>query len=110
MSQVDGFVVAFAREPGNSADEAPRILILLEELLTNLMKYGYRDRSEPGQVEIVLGLNGEFVDEGCVFDPLAEPVSDLGVPPETRPISGLGLHMLRSLTDEARYERRNEAT
>lgn len=36
MRQVDGFVAAFVKEEGIAADDAARILILLEELLTNL--------------------------------------------------------------------------
>jgi len=112
MRQVNGFVATFVRERG-IADEASRILILLEELLTNLMKYGYPDRAEPGQAEIVLALNGnrleiEFIDDGCAFDPFAEPAPNFDEPLETRQVGGLGLHILRSLTDEARYERRNE--
>ena len=113
IRHVDGFVATFVRERRIADDEASRILILLEELLTNLIKYGYPGRSEPGQAEIVLALNGsrleiEFIDDGCAFDPFAGPAPNLDGPPETRPIGGLGIHILRLLTDEARYERRNE--
>ena len=112
MPAVDGFVAAFVREHGIAADEASRILILLEELLTNLVKYGYPDRPECGRAEIVLALNGgrleiEFIDDGCAFDPFAVPPPNLEGPLETRTPGGLGLHILRSLTDEASYERRN---
>ena len=113
MRQVDGFVAAFVREQGIAADEAARILILLEELITNLIKYGYPDRAEPGQAEIVLAFNGsrleiEFIDDGCAFDPFAAPPPDLDQPVEAREVGGLGIHILRSLTEEARYERRND--
>ena len=37
MRQVDDFVAAFVSEQGIAANEAARILILLEELLTNVM-------------------------------------------------------------------------
>ncbi|MGB8684909.1 MAG: ATP-binding protein [Candidatus Binatus sp.] len=113
MRQIDGFVASFVRQQGIAADEAARILILLEELLTNLVKYGYPDRAEPGQAEIVLALDGsrlqiEFIDDGCAFDPFAAPPPNLDEPVEDRQVGGLGLHILRSLTDEACYERRNE--
>src|SRR5258708_46222 len=113
MRQVDGFVAAFVKEQGIAADEAARILILLEELLTNLMKYGYPDRAELGRAEIVLALDGnrleiEFIDDGCEFDPFAGQPPNLDGALEERPIGGLGLHLLRSLSDEARYERRND--
>ena len=113
MRQVDAFVAAFVSEHGIAADDAARILILLEELLTNLVKYGYPDRAEPGQAEIALVLNGsrleiEFIDNGCAFDPFAGPPPNLEEPLEARQIGGLGLHLLRSLTDEASYERRDD--
>jgi anti-sigma regulatory factor (Ser/Thr protein kinase) len=112
MPAVDGFVGAFVREHGIAPDEASRILILLEELVTNLMKYGYPGGAACGRAEIVLALNDgrleiEFIDDGCEFDPFAAPPPNLEVPLETRTPGGLGLHILRSLTDEARYERRN---
>jgi anti-sigma regulatory factor (Ser/Thr protein kinase) len=112
MPAVDRFVAAFVTENGIAPDEASRILILLEELLTNLMKYGYPDRPEGGRAEIGLALNDgrleiEFIDDGCAFDPFAAPSPNLEAPLETRAPGGLGLHILRSLTDEARYERRN---
>ena len=112
MPEVEIFVAAFVREWGIASDEASRILILLEELITNLTKYGYRDRPECGRAEIVLALHGgrleiEFIDDGCEFDPLAAPPPNLEEPLETRTPGGLGLHIVRSLTDEARYERRN---
>ena len=113
MRQVDAFVQTFVKEQGISADEAARILILLEELLTNLTKYGYPDRAEPGQAEVALALDGgrleiEFIDDGCAFDPFAALPPNLDEPLEDRQVGGLGLHILRSLTEEARYERRNE--
>jgi anti-sigma regulatory factor (Ser/Thr protein kinase) len=112
LAEVDGFVAAFVKEHGIAADEASRIFILLEELITNLMKYGYPDRPECGRAEIVLALNDgrleiEFIDDGCAFDPFAGAPPNLEEPLETRTPGGLGLHILRSLTDDARYERRN---
>jgi serine/threonine-protein kinase RsbW len=112
MPKVHAFVAAFVREQVIAQDEASRIFILLEELLTNSIKYGYPDRPECGRAEIVLALDGgrleiEFIDDGCAFDPFAAPPPNLEEPLETRTPGGLGLHILRSLTDEARYERRN---
>jgi serine/threonine-protein kinase RsbW len=113
MRQVDSFVAAFVKEQGIAAEDAARILILLEELLTNLMKYGYPDRAEPGQAEIALALNGgrleiEFIDDGCAFDPLKGLPPNLDEPLAERPIGGLGLHLLRSLADGIQYERRDD--
>jgi anti-sigma regulatory factor (Ser/Thr protein kinase) len=114
MRQVDSFVLTFVKEHGIAADEGTRTLILLEELLTNLIKYGYPDQVEPGHVEINLALKAnrltiEFIDDGRAFDPFAEPIPNLDEPPENRPPGGLGLIILRSLSDETHYERRNQS-
>jgi serine/threonine-protein kinase RsbW len=112
MLQVHGFVATFVREQEIAPEEASRILILLEELITNSMKYGYPDRPECGRAEIVLAFDGgrleiEFIDDGCAFDPFAAPPPNLEERLESRTPGGLGLHILRSLTDSAQYERRN---
>lgn len=113
VRRVDGFVTEFVSRREIATEEAHRILILLEELLTNLMKYGYTDGREPGRAEITLALSGdrleiEFIDDGCAFDPFSGPPVDLDQPVEDRPLGGLGLYLLRSMCDETRYERRDE--
>jgi anti-sigma regulatory factor (Ser/Thr protein kinase) len=111
LEAVEGFVSAFVQEHGIEGDDEGRICIVLEELLTNLVKYGYADASAPGMVDIGLTLEGnrltiEFSDDGQPFDPLAQPAPDLDAATEEREIGGLGIHILRSLADEADYSRR----
>ena len=113
MRQLDRFVEGFVSECGIAAEERHRILIVLEELLTNLIKYGYLDRPGPGRAEIGLDFIGdrveiEFIDDGCAFDPFAASMPALDEPVETRAVGGLGLHILRSMCDQMRYERRND--
>ena len=45
MRQVRGFVAEFVSNHALAAEEQARILIVLEELITNAAKYGYRNRS-----------------------------------------------------------------
>jgi anti-sigma regulatory factor (Ser/Thr protein kinase) len=104
------FVAAFTAGHGIHGDDEARICLVLEELLTNLLKYGYRDRPQPGFAEIQLELQGtalaiEFVDDGGPFDPFAQPPADLDQPLELRPAGGLGLNILRALTESASYRR-----
>jgi anti-sigma regulatory factor (Ser/Thr protein kinase) len=114
MPQLDRFIAEFVSKYGIADEEFHRILIVLEELLTNLMKYGYVDRSEPGRAEIALELAGdcleiEFIDDGCPFDPFAASTPHFDEPVETRAPGGLGLYILRSMCDQMRYERRNDS-
>jgi anti-sigma regulatory factor (Ser/Thr protein kinase) len=113
MRELEGLVEKFAAEQGLAADDKARTLIVIEELLTNLAKYGYADRSEVrGTAEVTLELEGnrltiEFDDDGDAFDPFGKTAPDLNQAAESRPIGGLGLHMVRELAEEATYSRRN---
>lgn len=112
MRQVEDFVAAYAAEHGLDGDEQAWIFILLEELLTNLQKYGFPNRSDAGVAEVALELEGtrltiEFVDDGQAFDPFAQPLPELNQPIEARPVGRLGIHILRALTEEVHYSRTN---
>jgi serine/threonine-protein kinase RsbW len=113
MGQVEAFVAPFAATQGLSRDDLARVLIVLEELITNLLKYGYSADTQPRTVEIALSIEGdqllvELVDDACPFDPMATPVPELDQPASARPIGGLGLHIVRALTEAMRYRRVND--
>jgi serine/threonine-protein kinase RsbW len=86
---------------------------MLEELLTNLWRYGYPNQDEPeGVAEVALELEGdqltiEIGDDGQAFDPLASAAPSLDQSVESRPVGGLGIHIVCQLADEAHYSRRN---
>lgn len=87
------------------------VSLAIEELVTNCIKYGYTDATDH-TIDFVLSVDAgtlrmEVIDDGNPFNPLDAPRPDLTLPPESRPIGGLGLHLLRELADEMRYERRD---
>lgn len=87
------------------------VSLAIEELVTNCIKYGYKD-SKDHTVDFVLSVDDgilrmDVIDDGNPFNPLDAPRPDLTLPPENRPIGRLGLHLLRELADEMRYERRD---
>ena len=49
-----------------------------------------------------------ITDNGVPFDPLTAPVPSLDVPAEERPIGGLGVHFIRTVTDSVTYAREGE--
>ncbi|AFL75913.1 ATP-binding protein [Thiocystis violascens] len=85
------------------------VRLVLEELLTNTLKYGYDDSDEhPLRVDFGLGPPAtlRIEDDGHPFDPTAQaPPAALDAAVEDRPIGGLGLHMVRSRTASLRYAR-----
>ena len=58
-----------------------------------------RFEAEPGCVRAMVS------DDGSAFDPTQVPAVDTSVPLEHRPIGGLGIHMMRRLTDGLVYTR-----
>jgi len=104
------FAEGFARRLALPGTECARLLIILEELFTNNVKHGHDFGHPRGRIEVALALDIgqlqiEFRDDGRPFDPLTGTLPDLDQPAATRPASGLGLHIVRSLVDEARYSR-----
>lgn len=112
MGQLEGLVHTFAADHGLADDDKARTIVVLEELLTNLLKYGYPNQNESeGTAEVTLELRGdrltiEFADDGCAFDPLAQAPPNFDQPVESRAVGGVGLQILRELSDEAEYVRR----
>ncbi len=104
------FAEKFACRCGLPDPERARLSIILEELFTNAVRYGYPGGASEGRIEVALAaepgrIEIDFSDDGAPFDPLAERSPEFDVAPTERPVGGLGLHILRSLVDEARYRR-----
>ena len=111
LVRLEAFAEAFARNCALADDERSRLLVILEELFTNVVEHAYEGvQFAAGSVAVTLGwkhgrLTIDFVDDGPPFDPLAHFAPDLDAPPEQRPIGGLGIPIVRALVNEARYWR-----
>ncbi|MEI8312090.1 MAG: ATP-binding protein [Verrucomicrobiota bacterium] len=85
--------------------------LVIEELASNTIKYGYDDQ-EAHEIYISACIRDgslvlEVSDDGHPFDPLAAPEPATHLPAHERQIGGLGLHFIRSMTDSLDYERRD---
>ena len=99
------------------ANEIPPAAALLanlaiDELVTNCIKYGYADAGEHVIDVDMRVADGRLVvqvtDTGRAFNPMEAPAPDLSLPIDERPLGGLGLHLLRTLSDVMTYERRDQ--
>ena len=86
--------------------------LALEEILINVIKYGYKDTDEH-EIAVRLwvhdsDLAAEVEDDGAQFNPLESPPPDITKPLEERPIGGLGIHLVRTMMDKTEYRRENE--
>jgi anti-sigma regulatory factor (Ser/Thr protein kinase) len=107
------FAEGFGRSRGLPSGERARLLIILEELFTNVVKHGYDNVTRSGRIEVALAFDGkrveiELSDDGRPFDPLSASLSNFDLPATQRVVGGLGLQILRFLTDDAKYFRRGD--
>ena len=84
--------------------------LVVEEAFVNLCRHAYRGRDD-GKVGVtIIGRAGELEvelrDSGPAFNPIQEaPRPDLTAGVEARKPGGLGVELMRRMTDELRYQR-----
>jgi anti-sigma regulatory factor (Ser/Thr protein kinase) len=97
--------------PFNLPPDASYVTILaLEELATHAINHGYPDNLEHLiHVEITVEKNQlviQYLDDGVFFNPLDVQEPDTNLPIEDRPTEGLGILLLRKISDDMTYERK----
>jgi len=112
LSELRGYVSGIADAASLDKAEGFRLNLVLEEVVANVVNYAYPD-GERGTVRIVSNRDGKdlcftVTDSGIPFDPTAAPEPDLTLPPEKRPVGGLGIHLVREYMDSVRYERKDD--
>ena len=112
VAGVNAAFAKFADEHALPASVRRSVHVVLDELLTNTIVYGFAGRAG-GEATVEVELRPDRVsvtltDDGRPFNPLdvAAPAPDAGLPVEERPVGGLGIHLVRGMMDEVSYERR----
>ncbi|MDR2158005.1 MAG: ATP-binding protein [Holosporaceae bacterium] len=88
------------------------ITLILDEIVTNIIKYAYTDKKEH-QITLSIQKKKECVsikltDDGIHFDPLSQITPDVTSSIEKRQIGGLGIFIAKQLSDAIAYSRINE--
>ena len=101
---------AFCEEVDAPGLAQANVMTALDEVLANIVHHGLRDVA--GTIELTMGReDGQVVarvaDTAAPFDPLLVPAPDTTLPMDKRKIGGLGIALVRALTDEVSYDRRN---
>ncbi|SMD05282.1 ATP-binding protein [Sporomusa malonica] len=82
--------------------------LVLEEIITNIMSYGYKDKLEHCiRVDIFWEnnlLRLIVTDDGEPFNPLEMAVPNLDIPLEERAVGGLGIYFVKQKMDEVVYK------
>ena len=85
------------------------VVLSIEEMVTNIIKYGYDDADEHLiRIQITLDnshLKLVFEDDGHPFDPTQRPAPDIENIIESRKSGGLGIELVRRMCEKMDYER-----
>ncbi len=79
-----------------------------EEIYANISFYAYPPKT--GAVCVSLektddSVTMKFKDSGVAYNPLEKPDPNIDLPPEQRPIGGLGIYMVKNMADNVEYHR-----
>ena len=95
-------------------DDRAQVLVMLDEIGSNVIKAAWppgEDRSFDVEVRLVrcspsaVDLSLLTVDDGVPFDPTAAPPPGLDAPLDARDPGGLGLYLVRSMSDSVQDSR-----
>jgi len=105
---------SFLEQQGVAARPLFKAQLLLEEIVSNVVRHGHRgDRGHDVHVHVELDGAGIWLvveDDAGPFDPVGDaPPADVSSPLAERHGGGLGLHLVREMADELVYEREGDA-
>ena len=95
-----------ARGLGFRPERVGQVELVVEEAIVNICRHGGAAVS----IELVcMADEGAFVvqisDSGRPFDPTTAPAPDLKADIASRPIGGLGIHLIKNICDDVQYRR-----
>ena len=84
------------------------INLVMEEIFTNIVRYGFPDKTDH-VIHVTISYDNSRVtirieDNGIPFNPLTSETPDLDCTLEERDVGGLGIHLIKGYTDSIEYQ------
>lgn len=107
LGQLMSFADAAEQALALSEEQRYLMRLAIEEIATNIIKYSYPGDA-PGPICVDCAAAGGVLqvlirDRGAPFDPHDAPPPDLSADLARRPVGGLGLFLVRELSDDLHY-------
>ena len=113
ISRVNQELSVFAGEHGLGEAAVQKVSIALDDLLNNIISYGFDDEEDhiiqikldyaEGRLEITIS------DDGVPFNPFDQAQPDTALSIEERKIGGLGVLLVKELMSEVSYQRQQDS-
>lgn len=105
-----GKVHTFAAKNGFEHGQIMQIELVLEEIFINICTYAFPKGDACPLVKVKCSFKNNkliitFEDSGVSFDLTGKPDPDMNLPAEERPIGGLGIFLVKQITDKISYKR-----
>lgn len=113
LERLSSVVEEFGKRHGVPTTALFDLHLALDEILTNVVSYGYDDQDEH-EIIVRLAFAGdgnaprievEVEDDGRPFNPLETAPPDVNTSVEDRPIGGLGIYLVRRVMEDLEYRR-----
>lgn len=111
IPEITQFVTERAEQAGLNPKQILQLELVVEETVVNICNYAYE--VPPGDVTVRVHSDTkkfviEFEDRGIPFDPLAVVEPELKADLNEQEAGGLGIFLIRRMTDEVHYRRVGE--
>ena len=112
LENLSRIIAHFCEINGLSKKNTFELNLVLDEIFTNIVSYGFDDQQEHRiniDIRVINGaLTVRIEDDGIPFDPTTAPKDDLTCPIENRKIGGIGLHLINRIMNRVIYRRKKD--
>lgn len=114
ITKVTDFIEAELEKLDCPMKAVMQINVAVDELLSNIIKYGYQNQTGPVEVRVVTkpdepeAVYIRFCDSGIPYNPLTKEDPDVTLSAEERGIGGLGIFIVRKTMDDIKYKYEND--